>query len=94
MMPVFFDDKSAYCIPFILERLKIHQEQHAAEAEAPPFFIGMNGVQGAGKTTLVRYVMPVHDYSADLITGCIDACSFVFQCLCGFNASLSCQCLV
>jgi pantothenate kinase-related protein Tda10 len=46
------DDKSEHCIPFILSRLRAHREQHA-EGAAPPFFVGVNGVQGAGKTTLV-----------------------------------------
>jgi D-glycerate 3-kinase len=43
------DDKSPHCIPFILRRLKEHQ----AQKPGVPFFIGLNGVQGAGKTTLV-----------------------------------------
>lgn len=52
-MPDIIDDKSEHCIPFMLERLKIHQERHAGNPHVPPFFLGMNGVQGAGKTTLV-----------------------------------------
>lgn len=52
-MPEFIDDKSEHCIPFLLERLKIHQERHAGCSDPPPFFLGLNGVQGAGKTTLV-----------------------------------------
>lgn len=47
--PEIIDDKSPHCIPFILERLKIHQAKDGGK----PFFIGLNGVQGAGKTTLV-----------------------------------------
>ena len=43
------DDKSPHCIPFILSRLQIHRAHHPDV----PFFIGLNGVQGAGKTTLV-----------------------------------------
>jgi D-glycerate 3-kinase len=43
------DDKSLHCIPFILDRLALHQAVHPSL----PFFIGLNGVQGAGKTTLV-----------------------------------------
>jgi D-glycerate 3-kinase len=46
---VIVDDKSPHCIPFILSRLQVHQ----AETPSKPFFIGLNGVQGAGKTTLV-----------------------------------------
>ncbi|KAL1865427.1 hypothetical protein VTK73DRAFT_5241 [Phialemonium thermophilum] len=44
------DDKSPICIPFILERLKVHRAQHPGR----PFIIGLNGVQGVGKTTLVK----------------------------------------
>lgn len=44
------DDKSPHCIPFILSRLRQHQQQNPDT----PFFIGLNGVQGAGKTTLVK----------------------------------------
>jgi D-glycerate 3-kinase len=43
------DDKSPHCIPFILSRLSFQQEANPDR----PFFIGLNGVQGAGKTTLV-----------------------------------------
>ena len=53
-MPEFIDDKSEHCIPFLLERVRMHQERHAGHADPPPFFLGLNGVQGAGKTTLVR----------------------------------------
>lgn len=47
----FEDDKTPVCVPFILERL----EAYRASAQDPnrPFIIGLNGVQGAGKTTLV-----------------------------------------
>jgi D-glycerate 3-kinase len=48
--PTFVDDKSPHCIPFILSRLRIHRAQNPNT----PFFIGLNGVQGAGKTTLVK----------------------------------------
>lgn len=55
-MPEIVDDKSQYCIPFLLERLRVHAERHRqpdGSANAPPFFLGLNGVQGAGKTVLV-----------------------------------------
>ena len=51
------DDKSPICIPFILARLAAHRAGIAAagqQAPPRPFFIGLNGVQGVGKTTLVR----------------------------------------
>lgn len=46
------DDKSEHCIPFILSRLEAHRANHATTTP-PPFFLGLNGVQGAGKSTLV-----------------------------------------
>ncbi|KAK8210192.1 hypothetical protein M8818_003680 [Zalaria obscura] len=53
-MAEIIDDKSEHCIPFILDRIRVHQDKYHAEGkEAPPFFLGLNGVQGAGKTTLV-----------------------------------------
>jgi D-glycerate 3-kinase len=49
------DDKSEHCVPFILDLLKQHREKYGNEGTTPPpFFLGLNGVQGAGKTTLVR----------------------------------------
>lgn len=54
-MPEIIDDKSEHCVPFILDRIATHREQHTSKGETPtPFFVGLNGVQGAGKTTLVR----------------------------------------
>jgi hypothetical protein len=51
MGAAFIDDKTPLCVPFILDTLK----NHAASGESSrPFFVGINGVQGAGKTTLVR----------------------------------------
>ncbi|KAI0840787.1 P-loop containing nucleoside triphosphate hydrolase protein [Hypoxylon sp. FL0890] len=44
------DDKSPICIPFILELYK----QYIASNPTKPFIVGLNGVQGAGKTTLVK----------------------------------------
>ncbi|KAK3116809.1 hypothetical protein LTR53_002444 [Teratosphaeriaceae sp. CCFEE 6253] len=53
-MPEIIDDKSEHCIPFILDRIKQHRQQYEDRGETPPpFFVGLNGVQGAGKTTLV-----------------------------------------
>jgi pantothenate kinase-related protein Tda10 len=53
-MSEIVDDKSEHCIPFLLERLKLHREEYETKGETPPpFFLGLNGVQGAGKTTLV-----------------------------------------
>ncbi|KAJ9637023.1 hypothetical protein H2204_004946 [Knufia peltigerae] len=53
-MPEIQDDKGQYVIPFILGRLAEHQAKHADDSNPPPpFFIGLNGVQGAGKSVLV-----------------------------------------
>lgn len=50
-MAAIIDDKSEHCIPFILDRIAAHRQQHGDNGR--PFFLGLNGVQGAGKTTLV-----------------------------------------
>jgi D-glycerate 3-kinase len=56
-MPEIIDDKSEHCVPFILDRITKHRESFASKGGEPtPFFVGLNGVQGAGKTTLVREV--------------------------------------
>ncbi len=47
MSDQFVDDKTPICVPFILEHLAKHP------STTRPFVIGLNGVQGAGKTTLV-----------------------------------------
>ncbi|KIW81172.1 hypothetical protein Z517_04196 [Fonsecaea pedrosoi CBS 271.37] len=52
-MPEIRDDKAQYVVPFILSLLAEHQEAYATSSNPPPFFIGLNGVQGAGKTVLV-----------------------------------------
>lgn len=41
------------CIAFILEQLKAHGER-SCNSDVTPFFLGVNGVQGIGKTFLVR----------------------------------------
>lgn len=56
-MPEIIDDKSQHCIPFLLNRVKAHQARYASNPDqAPPLFLGLNGVQGAGKTVLVRRI--------------------------------------
>ncbi|KIW19482.1 hypothetical protein PV08_00054 [Exophiala spinifera] len=52
-MPEIQDDKGQYVIPFIISLLSEHQAKHANDSNPPPFFIGLNGVQGAGKSVLV-----------------------------------------
>ena len=62
-MAEIIDDKSCHCIPFLLRHLKRHQEIWAEKPKRPPFFLGLNGVQGAGKTVLVRAVELFHVWS-------------------------------
>jgi len=50
-MATFVDDKTPLCVPFILSHL---QSYRPAPPGRRPFVIGLNGIQGAGKTTLVR----------------------------------------
>ncbi|EPS30724.1 hypothetical protein POX_b02273 [Penicillium oxalicum] len=67
------DDKSKHCIPFLLERLRIHTEQHPSDT--PPFFLGLNGVQGAGKTVLVSTLQTIlrsEPYSLSVVTLSLD----------------------
>lgn len=45
------DDKSPHCIPFIISHLHRHLADPAKANR--PFVVGLNGIQGAGKTTLV-----------------------------------------
>lgn len=52
MATSFVDDKTPICVPFILGQLQQHTEKR-------PFIIGLNGVQGAGKTTLVKSLSAV-----------------------------------
>lgn len=60
MPATFVDDKAPVCVPFILEHLRSHRARHAHHDGAvapPPLVIGLNGIQGAGKTTLVAVLI-------------------------------------
>jgi pantothenate kinase-related protein Tda10 len=48
------DDKSEYCLSFLLKKLEEHGQRRGKDKS--PFFLGLNGVQGAGKTTLVSFM--------------------------------------
>lgn len=52
-MPEIRDDKAQHVVPFIVSLLEEHEKSHASSSNPPPFFIGLNGVQGAGKSVLV-----------------------------------------
>ncbi|KAL5355918.1 P-loop containing nucleoside triphosphate hydrolase protein [Aspergillus floccosus] len=75
-MPQIVDDKSQYCIPFLLDRLNQHQTRHGKNpANTPPFFLGLNGVQGAGKTVLVstlQSTLRAPPYSLAVVTLSLD----------------------
>ncbi|KAI1133603.1 putative Uridine/cytidine kinase [Nemania abortiva] len=68
--PEVYDDKSPICIPFILERLRTH----LSSGSTRPFIIGLNGVQGVGKTTLVRRLADTlrHDEGLESLVCSID----------------------
>ncbi|CAI7604143.1 unnamed protein product [Penicillium discolor] len=74
-MPEIVDDKSQHCIPFLLDRLRVHTERHRGNPSTPPFFIGLNGVQGAGKTVLVSALndtLRSEPYSLSVVTLSLD----------------------
>ncbi|KAJ5207138.1 hypothetical protein N7491_002230 [Penicillium cf. griseofulvum] len=74
-MPEIVDDKSQHCIPFLLDRLRVHTERHRGNPRTPPFFIGLNGVQGAGKTVLVSALndtLHSEPYSLSVVTLSLD----------------------
>ncbi|KAJ5942776.1 hypothetical protein N7516_002944 [Penicillium verrucosum] len=74
-MPEILDDKSQHCIPFLLDRLRVHTERHRGNPSTPPFFIGLNGVQGAGKTVLVSALndtLQSEPYSLSVVTLSLD----------------------
>ncbi|CAI7660168.1 unnamed protein product [Penicillium glandicola] len=74
-MPEIVDDKSQHCIPFLLDRLRVHTEHHRGNPSTPPFFIGLNGVQGAGKTVLVSALndtLRSEPYSLSVVTLSLD----------------------
>lgn len=58
MPAMIVDDKSKYCIPFIIDCLRLHQQKWTAKETRPVFFLGLSGVQGAGKSSLVS-VIPI-----------------------------------
>ncbi|GAW18894.1 hypothetical protein ANO14919_083770 [Xylariales sp. No.14919] len=68
--PEIYDDKSPICIPFILERL----QSYLKAGSTRPFIIGLNGVQGVGKTTLVRKLAEAlrHDEGLETLVCSID----------------------
>ncbi|RJE25661.1 hypothetical protein PHISCL_01988 [Aspergillus sclerotialis] len=72
-MPQITDDKSPHVIPFLLSLLDSHQKLH--RTNTPPFFIGLNGVQGAGKTVLVstlNQALRSPPYSLSVVTLSLD----------------------
>lgn len=48
------DSKLQNCVTFTVEQVKLRNLQ-TGDGGSPPFFLGINGVQGIGKTSLVSY---------------------------------------
>lgn len=51
-MPEDSVDKLQACISFIIEQIK-RRNSDLSDKAPPPFFLGISGVQGIGKTSLV-----------------------------------------
>ncbi|TGO58646.1 hypothetical protein BOTNAR_0177g00080 [Botryotinia narcissicola] len=68
--PPIIDDKTPHILPFILHYLTLHQKTHPTR----PFIIGLNGIQGAGKTTLVNtlYEILTRDHGLETLVLSID----------------------
>lgn len=72
MPPAFQDDKSPICIPFILDHLSRHHQSHP-DLPRPPLIIGLNGIQGVGKTTLVAALtLALEKHGAHAVVTSID----------------------
>ena len=54
-MTTFADAKSDHCIAFILDQITLQDAKYKQEGDEGPrvLFVGLNGLQGVGKTTLV-----------------------------------------
>ncbi|EGD99755.1 hypothetical protein TESG_07094 [Trichophyton tonsurans CBS 112818] len=75
MNAAIVDDKSEHYIPFLLNLLETHRIKHGDNPNAPPFFVGLNGIQGAGKTVLVstlRSTLSTTPYNLPTITFSLD----------------------
>ncbi|EFR05265.1 hypothetical protein MGYG_08276 [Nannizzia gypsea CBS 118893] len=75
MNTTIIDDKSEHCIPFLLTLLEVHKRKHEDNPNSPPFFVGLNGIQGAGKTVLVstlRSILSTAPYNLPTITFSLD----------------------
>ncbi|PFH56552.1 hypothetical protein XA68_16335 [Ophiocordyceps unilateralis] len=62
------DDKASICLPFLLELLDTHQA--AAHNPPRPLIVGLNGVQGVGKTTLAAALMAALQARAIVAVAC------------------------
>jgi D-glycerate 3-kinase len=77
MAPSFVDDRTPICVDFILKLLSSLQSRpdtnFGAETGPRPFIIGINGVQGAGKTTLVSALaLALRDHGIHTLVCSID----------------------
>ena len=45
-----------HCLQFVLEQVRLFDEKGPRATEWKPILVGVNGCQGAGKTTLVRSI--------------------------------------
>lgn len=47
------DDRLSHAIPFILDRLDHYRRGFVGITVPPPLILGLNGIQGCGKSTVV-----------------------------------------
>lgn len=69
------DDKSKHLVSFLLTKLSERYRAHGQPQDAPVFFVGLNGVQGAGKTVLVdilKNTMSAPPYNLPTVVFSID----------------------
>lgn len=50
------ENKPRLCVNFIVEKLEL-RNRNTGNEEPPPFFLGVNGAQGIGKTSLVSHLL-------------------------------------
>ena len=77
--PPLTDDKTPHVLPFILQHYQAHAQAHQSSHRSPasqsytipPLFIGLNGVQGSGKTILTSQLHTILSSSPHSLNTCV-----------------------
>ena len=64
MMVTPLDKNIRHCLQFVLEQVRLFDEKGPRATEWKPLLVGVNGCQGAGKTTLVRSISVPIEYTS------------------------------